>query len=384
MGKLVAILVLVVGIASGWFHGTPSPVQAAVSVDDLRKHQDLLEDYRSDVSKQRQKLMDLEQAARDRLDGLQSNLASTESQITVHEDQLKAATTKLQQIETHLGQAQAAYQQRQEQTIARLRYLQRQQLHNPWATLLQSQTLEQLMQRRHQLKQVYAADRDVLTSLQQEREAINQQKFQAELQKNQIAMLKQQLLAQKSEFEAQSQTQSQLVTRLNTDRRALEAAESQLAEDSRRLGLMIQQRLAVRTIIPGVNRILGTGQMSIPAQGPVTSHFGWRQHPILGTSRFHAGTDFGAEHGSPIWAADAGVVIFSGWYGGYGNTVVIDHGNGLTTLYAHASELFVAEGQPVQKGQVIAAVGSTGLSTGPHLHFEVHRQGEPMDPIAFL
>lgn len=77
-------------------------------------------------------------------------------------------------------------------------------------------------------------------------------------------------------------------------------------------------------------------------------------------------------------------MIFAGWYGGYGNAVIIDHGNGLATMYAHSQELYVSEGQTVQRGQAIAAVGSTGLSTGPHLHFEVRKDGEPVDPAAYL
>uniref|UniRef100_A0ACD5H2F0 M23 family metallopeptidase n=1 Tax=Desertifilum tharense IPPAS B-1220 TaxID=1781255 RepID=A0ACD5H2F0_9CYAN len=85
-----------------------------------------------------------------------------------------------------------------------------------------------------------------------------------------------------------------------------------------------------------------------------------------------------------MFASQAGVVIFAGWYGGYGNSVILDHGNGITTLYAHASELFVQEGQTVQGGEAIATVGSTGLSTGPHLHFEVRENGEPVDPMNYL
>ncbi|HZG37590.1 MAG TPA: M23 family metallopeptidase, partial [Nodosilinea sp.] len=84
------------------------------------------------------------------------------------------------------------------------------------------------------------------------------------------------------------------------------------------------------------------------------------------------------------YAADSGRVIFSGWYGGYGQTVIVDHGDGLSTLYAHASRLMVNEGQAVQQGQAIAAVGSTGLSTGPHLHFEVRQNGNPVNPAGYL
>ena len=128
----------------------------------------------------------------------------------------------------------------------------------------------------------------------------------------------------------------------------------------------------------------GTGRFVFPANGSISSGFGNRIHPILGYSRFHAGIDFAASHGSAIRAADSGRVIFSGWYGGYGQTVIIDHGNGISTLYAHASRLLVNEGQNVQQGQSIAAIGSTGLSTGPHLHFEVRQNGNPVNPMAYL
>jgi murein DD-endopeptidase MepM/ murein hydrolase activator NlpD len=107
-------------------------------------------------------------------------------------------------------------------------------------------------------------------------------------------------------------------------------------------------------------------------------------HPILGYEKFHGGMDFGAEEGSMIRAAYTGTVIMADWYGGYGNTVILDHGNGITTLYGHTEGVYVTEGQVVEKGEPIALVGSTGLSTGPHLHFEVRQDGEPTDPVAYL
>ena len=129
----------------------------------------------------------------------------------------------------------------------------------------------------------------------------------------------------------------------------------------------------------------GHGVLSVPIPGaPITSGFGPRVHPIYGDVRVHTGIDFGASYGTPIRAAADGVVVSAGPLGGYGNATVIDHGNGLATLYGHQSSIAVAPGQRVSRGQVIGYVGCTGLCTGPHLHFEVRVQGTPVDPMQYL
>ncbi len=121
-----------------------------------------------------------------------------------------------------------------------------------------------------------------------------------------------------------------------------------------------------------------------PLVGRLSSGFGTRVHPIFGTRRLHTGLDLGGRSGEPIYAAKGGVVISAGWRGGYGNAVVIDHGDGLTTLYAHQSSIAVSAGQSVAIGEVIGYVGSTGWSTGPHLHFELRYNGSPIDPLPYL
>ena len=117
-----------------------------------------------------------------------------------------------------------------------------------------------------------------------------------------------------------------------------------------------------------------------PADGTVTSRFGWR----WGGSDWHPGIDIAADTGTPIMAAAEGVVISSGWNGGYGRQVMIDHGNGIVTLYGHTSENVVSQGQRVKKGQLIAYMGSTGFSTGPHVHYEVRVNGTAVNPASFL
>jgi murein DD-endopeptidase MepM/ murein hydrolase activator NlpD len=127
-----------------------------------------------------------------------------------------------------------------------------------------------------------------------------------------------------------------------------------------------------------VTRAAGSGALSWPVSAPITSPFGWRW------GRMHEGIDFGAAYGAPIAAAAAGTVIYAGWLGGYGNLTVIDHGGGLSTAYGHQSHIEVSVGQQVTQGEIIGNVGSTGHSTGPHLHFEVRVNGAAVDPLGYL
>jgi murein DD-endopeptidase MepM/ murein hydrolase activator NlpD len=121
-----------------------------------------------------------------------------------------------------------------------------------------------------------------------------------------------------------------------------------------------------------------------PSEGLITSRFGWRTHPIFGTREFHTGLDIANHIGTPIRAAESGVVRFVGWMGGYGRLIVVAHANGLETSYSHLSSMLVALGQKVVRGDILGRMGNTGWSTGPHLLFEVRRNGVPIDPIPFL
>ncbi|WP_370521613.1 peptidoglycan DD-metalloendopeptidase family protein [Novosphingobium sp. ERN07] len=125
-----------------------------------------------------------------------------------------------------------------------------------------------------------------------------------------------------------------------------------------------------------------TGFLGSPVNGRITSNFGARRHPILGYVRMHAGVDFGAPWGAPIYAATDGRVSIAGWHGGHGNYVRLDHGGGIGTGYGHMSRIAVSAGMSVRRGQVIGYVGSTGLSTGPHLHYEMYRNGQTVNPLS--
>ncbi|GAA6617436.1 murein hydrolase activator EnvC family protein [Scytonema sp. NUACC26] len=363
--------------------------EANNTINTLRQQQQMVDQQRQSFTQERQRLNNLQEAAQNRLNGLEQNLQTTDVQIQDSEFRLQKAMQRLQQLQAALATAEVSYQQRQEATVARLRFLQRNRMSQGWGVLLQSHNLNDFLDRRRQLKLVYQADRQVLAKLTKQANRLNAQKTQVEEQRNEINLIRQQLYAQKADYQTQAQLQGDLIQRLNSDRLALLAAETQMERDSQALESLIQQKVAeeeerLKTNSRNSVIIRGTGIFAYPSNAPTSSPFGWRMHPVLGYRRFHAGLDFAASYGSTIRAADSGTVIFAGWYGGYGRAVIINHGKGITTLYGHSSELFVSEGQTVERGQAIAAVGSTGLSTGPHLHFEVRKNGTPVNPINFL
>jgi len=178
--------------------------------------------------------------------------------------------------------------------------------------------------------------------------------------------------------ELSAQQESELEAFIRQRQREEAARRAAEAEARRRAAQLAGQQVA-----PPVAE--GTpGGLSWPVAGPITSPFGMRANPMGPGFEMHPGIDIGAPLGATITAAAAGRVIFAGWYGGYGNAVIIDHGADTSSLYGHCSQLFVSNGQDVQRGQAIGAVGSTGVSTGPHLHFEVRVGGVAVDPTGRL
>ncbi len=162
---------------------------------------------------------------------------------------------------------------------------------------------------------------------------------------------------------------------------AFEAEDAKLTELIRSEEAKKNPPVVTSAPAPGTPSVSG---FQWPVNARVSSGFGYRVHPIFGTKRLHKGLDLGAGSGTAITAAKGGTVLSAGWQGGYGNTVVISHGDGISSLYAHQSEIAVSAGQEVSRGDVIGYVGSTGWSTGPHLHFEIRVNGSAVDPLPYM
>lgn len=390
LGIGVAI-VLAFWLVSGGFTPLYSLSGQAQSVDELKQQRQQIDQEIKRQSETRDRYKKAEEQSEQEMRDLAKTIQGTDAWISDTEYQLGEAEGRLKRLELDLERNREDYEKGRTAVVGRLQFMQRQQGAQGWALLLQSQNLNDFLDRRYRLKQVYKADRAMLVDLEEQSTQILAQQEGVEQQKNSISLLKQQLLASREQYTEQLQQQAVTTARLKENGTALAAAINQLDRDSDKITELILEKVAAAQAAEAkiareeaLRAARASGKMVYPSQGVITSHFGSRYHPVLGYSRFHAGTDFGAATGEPIQAAETGIVIFAGWYGGYGNAVILDHGGGMTTLYGHASRLYVSEGETVKKGDAIAAIGSTGLSTGPHLHFEVRRNGEPVDPMNYL
>lgn len=373
--SIVGILIIFLWLC---FNSSNYTLATPTDVKSLERWQQRIEQQRDAIAQQQEQLTDIHKAALGYLNILKDHVEIADIKLQDYQYQLQQATSDLKSLEAQLQEAQQSYQPKLVATVERLRLLQRQPISSQgWDLLLKSDNLNEFLDRRHRLQQVYQSDRAKLQQLQAEAAEIKEQKMIVAERKNQISLIQQQLAVQKDQIQSQSGIQEELIARLKSDRTALEAAETQLDKDSESIGILIRER-------GGSYHGGGSGKFRYPNSARISSNFGWRVHPILKYKRMHTGIDFAGGYGSDIYAAASGKVIFAGWYGGYGNAVVIDHGKGITTLYGHASKLYVSEGKYVTKGKAIAAVGSTGFSTGPHLHFEVRENGKPVNPMNYL
>ena len=239
-----------------------------------------------------------------------------------------------------------------------------------------------LMTRMDVLKRIIKHDYDLIMKVREEKATVENTRAQLEKDKAEAEVLVADAQAKKAKVEDKESEQQVLLDQAIYDRDTSERMYEEIMAASQEVANMIRRShmsSAGYSAAPA-----GAGGMIWPISGPITSEFGWRTHPIFGTARFHSGLDIGGDYGMPIYAAASGTVIYAGWISGYGNAVIIDHGGGVTTLYGHNDSLNVSEGENVAQGQVIAMCGSTGNSTGPHCHFEVRENGEPVSPYGYL
>lgn len=320
--------------------------------DDLQNELSGIENQQNEVS--------------NRLAEVESDIESLNAKLSALNNDIAAANQKISETEDAIFKKQEDMQNREDGLNERLRVMYKNGSIGFVDVLLGSNSVSEFISNLELIQKIYKNDMDVLKTLKQEAAELEQIKKDLEAEKQNLAEKKKEADSDKAE--------------LDSLKAELKAKEDQLAADADRIAGEIANMVDKDSDYVGG----GSWVWPAPASRWITSPFGWRNHPVYGGWVFHSGVDIGASYGTNILAATSGTVILSQEYGGYGECIVIDHGGGIATLYGHMSERLVRAGQKVNAGSVIGRVGSTGISSGPHLHFEVQKGGEPVNPLDYV
>ena len=322
-----------------------------------------------------------EALAQQRLHQIQSNLSDTTNSLNHSKNILHKTETKIVETEQTIKQTKSQEEVMADGASNRLRQIYEGQRLGLLEMLFQVSSLQTLLDLFYYQERIAAADRKLLDVLRAKAAALVAKKGQLGSQKNVLGDLVTEFAKKALQLKSEKDTQEQVAEKLRSQRAFYEQAEQQLAQESSQLERQIVQMCSGGT---GKPMKQGSGSFAMPLHASITSPFGWRRHPIFGVRKFHTGIDLAGPNHSEVRAADSGTVLYSGYYGGYGKVVIVSHGKGMSTLYAHMSKQAVSPGDTVQKGQLVGYEGTTGFSTGPHLHFEVRVDGKPNNPLNFV
>ena len=324
---------------------TVTPQQACATSLDQKKRQ---------TREKIKRIQLLEGLEKNKLYRNQQKLENTHSTLESSKAQYNALQNKLNRMEIELSKAQTDFNNSDAQLKSRIRQVFKNQRLGMFELILSAKDVNALLDVVYFERIIIKRDYNKMVELREK---------------------SQKLAKMKKDVEAQKLALASTIDDINSQQRSIKQAIAQNQS-------MISKGYNNSTVKTA------SGGFMKPIAGRITSPFGWRTHPIFNSRTFHSGVDIGGPNGGSIRASNSGKVIYSGWYGGYGKVVIIDHGvvggKPTTTLYAHMSTIKVSNGQTVTKGQVIGLEGTTGYSTGPHCHFEVRINGKPNNPLQFI
>lgn len=349
----------------------------------LKQEKERLEKQKSAYHEKAAQLRAIERKAVKKLHVIQKKLNETTGQLTTTKQAVEVTEHKMKETEVKLNTAKTKELGLQDMAGKRLREIYEGNRLSFVEMLFQVDNLQSLLDRMYYQERVAEQDKKLISELRARETLLAQHKEALGQKKNQLGDLVSQIAQKAMEIAKEKMSQQQTADKLRSQRAFYEQAERELANESAALEKQIFVMESSNHKRGGPITV-GSGNMCMPLRAPVTSPFGWRSHPIFGVRKFHTGVDLAGPNRSAIRAADGGNVLYTGWYGGYGKVVIVSHGNNMATLYAHLSRVAVSVGDNVNKGDVIAYEGTTGFSTGPHLHFEVRVNGKPQNPLGYV
>lgn len=349
-----------------------------VAGSELEERQKELEAISKEIA-QKQKLV--EEAKREAasvtkdINVLETDIDKTETEITYLNKRLQLLQKQIAVKNQELKQAQDSMDERTEILGERLNSIYINGDVSYLEVLLDSSSFSEFLTNFDLLQKIAEQDVILLEEIEAERQYIETKKNELEVAKRDVESVKKEQQEKQNYLKAQSAEKAKQLNAVNNEKNQLTRALNELEADSKRMESIIRSLQS-----PQSSTKVTPGAMIRPVSGRINSDYGMRNHPILNTRRMHTGIDLAASKGTTVKAAKAGKVIFTGWNGAYGQVVVLDHGGGISTMYAHLSSISVSVGQEVTQGKKVGGAGSTGWSTGPHLHFEVRVNGSPANP----
>ncbi|MBE7035722.1 MAG: hypothetical protein E7403_00315 [Ruminococcaceae bacterium] len=353
-----------------------------------------LQDRLNQAVKDKKAAQDARNASKEQLEGamaqvtkLDNELELINAELSAIDDVIREADEKIAAKEAEIADFERRIAENDEAFRSRLRVMDETGAVDYIDLLLNAENLSDFVDRVETIREITEYDQGIIDEMKSLKRGVEESRNQIVAYRDEQQEARNLVKGKQEEANAKLAEKQNYVKSLERDI----AKYDQLYQAARQQEDSLKQSIASAssrgTVNAGQNRIVYSGGVfcwPAPSYTYISSPFGYRIHPVYGTRKYHSGLDLAAPGGSPILAAANGTVKFAGWNGGYGYCIIIDHGGGIQTLYGHSSKLLVSAGQSVTRGQKIALVGTTGTSTGNHLHFEVLNNGSPTNPMPYL
>lgn len=354
------------------------PVTAGGSIADLQQKQKKIEQQIKEIREKASALKGEQKSIQQEIDVLDGELRALSLEIDGYELQKEEINMKIAESEQKITELTEEINKNNEILEERLRVMYKNGTAGYMEVLLNSENLIDALTRMDMIQLIVQSDVELLKNINDQKLQVEELKVEQETERLELTAVINNLNSKQDEVMIASRSKEVYMSSL----------KSNIAEIQRQEAAMEAQSEQIEKDILAAQRAVeyAGGEMAwpVPGQYKITSNFGGRADPITGVWTSHGGTDIAAPYGTAIVSANDGVVIFAGWHYSYGNYVIVDHGGGIATLYGHSSKLLVSKGQAVSRGEKIALVGSTGYSTGNHLHFEVRINGVRTQPMDYL
>lgn len=351
----------------------------ADSINDLKNKQ---KDVNQQIQNKKGEIKKIQNQAKDvssEIQELDKEVDKANTELVTIDKKIEVLQKDIVQSGIELKNAEKRIDEKQDVFNKRLKVMYRNGNAGYLEVLLSSSSIKDFLARKDMVQAIAKQDTELITYMEEQREIINTKKIQLETQKKEVEISKNKLESRRRDLAKATRAKQDLMGRLKENHDSLEKEYDSLNDFAK----SIESEIFKLQVNSGP---YSGGKMSwpVPGHSRISSPFGYRIHPILNKKKLHTGIDIPAPTGTNIVAGSDGEVVHAGNLGGYGKVVMIDHGGGILTLYAHNSRIVTSVGTKVKRGDVVSKAGSTGMSTGPHLHFEVRKNGKYQDPMPWL